>query len=121
MRYRVDDAITAAQKSTIKDSPPQKNPLPLQENRRLSEAEGYRPGVDDSHHQLNPAMQSRDGWRPSGSWSTSVHNEGRDPWTRRMVMNEQTECIPDAHYYRSGRPKMSIAFVQGAAAGYDER
>ncbi|OEJ34181.1 hypothetical protein [Streptomyces subrutilus] len=121
MRWRVSDSVTAAQKETVKDSPPQVSPVHFRE-RTLTEADGYRPGTWRSDYQLNPEMSRPDGpdaWRPSGSYSTSVHNEGRSSWTRRMVMDdeseyghyERTQTGDNSLYYRSGRPKLGVAMT----------
>ncbi|WP_030732184.1 hypothetical protein [Streptomyces sp. NRRL S-237] len=118
MRWRVSDSVTAAQKAAIKDSPPQVSPVHFGE-RTLTEADGYRPGTWRSDYQLNPEMSRPDGWRPSGSFSTSAYTEGRSPWTRRMVMDDASEYKHAVHrstgddllYYRSGRPKLGVAMT----------
>ncbi|MER6213611.1 hypothetical protein ABT213_06080 [Streptomyces sp. NPDC001674] len=87
-----------------------------------------RPGQPDSAHQLHPDMQRVDGWRPSGSWSTSVVSEGRSPWHRNMVVDGWTENDHwertqngDNSRYRSGRPKSASGqFLGGAMSGYRE-
>ncbi|MFF3085620.1 hypothetical protein ACFVRB_11285 [Streptomyces nojiriensis] len=110
---------------------------PSTNNARFADDDPYnRPGRPDSEHQLNEAMQNPQGWRPSGSWPTSVHNDptpGKqtNPWNRRMVMDdeseyghyERTQTGDNAHYYRSGRAKNAVAveppqFVEGAKDGY---
>ncbi|MGW2587209.1 hypothetical protein ACWCYZ_39025 [Streptomyces virginiae] len=109
---------------------------PSTNNARFADDDPYnRPGRPDSEHQLNPEMSRRDGWRPSGSWSTSVHNAGegkQTSGTRRATVTDETEyghavrhtTGDDSLYYRSGRPKMGIAvspeFVRGAVAGYKQ-
>ncbi|MFE3861089.1 hypothetical protein ACFXPT_11730 [Streptomyces goshikiensis] len=130
-----DDAKRAAQKSTIKDHTPQVNPI-TPESHYLTEEDGYRPGVFRSDPQIHTDMQH--GWRPSGSYSTSVSNDptpGKqaNAWNRRMVIDDESEyghavrqsTGDDSLYYRIGRPKMAILtvpaeFRDGADDGYEE-
>ncbi|WP_405832456.1 hypothetical protein [Streptomyces sp. NBC_00105] len=109
---------------------------PSTNNARFADDDPYnRPGRPDSEHQLNPAMQHPQGWRPSGSWSTSVHNAGegkQTSGTRRATVTDETEyghavrhtTGDDSLYYRSGRAKLGGAvmpeFRDGSDDGYEE-
>ncbi|MGW2038697.1 hypothetical protein [Streptomyces virginiae] len=141
MQYRAPvplDDKRAAQKSTRHlDAGVQVNPVHAEQG-YLSESDGYRPGTFRSDSFMDPEMQRHDGWRPSGSYSTSVHNDptpGKytNPHTRRMVMDDDTEyghavrrsTGDDRLYYRSGRAKLGVAtvpaeFVEGAEAGRED-
>ncbi|MFF2191697.1 hypothetical protein [Streptomyces sp. NPDC058157] len=135
-RVPLEDARLRAQKSVRRvDDGVQVNPVSV-DYRNLTEEEGARPGVFRSDSAIDPDMQRHEGWRPSGSYSTSVHNEGdgkrTNAWNRRMVMDDETEydhavrhATGDASRYRSGRPRLILAklvpaeFRDGADDGYE--
>ncbi|MFF0550823.1 hypothetical protein ACFYUL_17885 [Streptomyces sp. NPDC004311] len=122
----MDDSPDRARR-TVEELVCQSNP-PNVNTHVLTEEDGYRPGHPYSAHQLREDMQHPQGFRPSDSWSTSVYNEGRSAWTKRMVQDDASEYAHyertqngDTSHYRSGRAKLGGAeFVRGAMAGYRE-
>lgn len=119
MRYRSTetriplDPKRDAQRSVSREVAPQVNPI-RSETRTLSEIDGYRPGVFSSESMMHPDMQRVDGWHPSGSYSPSSRNG-----------SDNVHDDAPAYYYRSGRPKLSIAtvpveFHEGAEAGHED-
>ncbi|KJY37093.1 hypothetical protein [Streptomyces katrae] len=136
-RVPLEDAKRQAQKSVHRvDGGVQVNPITM-DYRQLTEEEGARPGVFTSESVIHPAVQGHDGARPTGSYSTSVYNEGggkmTNNHTRRMVMDHDRSIESalrqadgtDSLYYRSGRAKLSVAmapaeFRSGAGDAYEE-